>query len=310
MKNTVFVLGAPGFIGRQVARVFHGAGFRVIGLGIEAPENAPLQYLSAYHSLSLPEGRNEFIGLVRKYTPWACVHCAGRASVPYSLTEPAVDFQTSVDLTFEVLNALRLYSHGTRLLFLSSAAVYGNPDALPMAEDVPLKPISPYGFHKRICEELCLEFNTVYEVPTASVRIFSAYGQGLRRQVVYDLCCRMLRHGSVVLQGTGGESRDFIHVADVSRGLRLLCDEAAFEGEVYNLASGRETRISELAECLREEIDPSIHLEYDGIIPKGTPQNWQADISRISALGFVPQVDLVQGVHHLVRWCKADLQEG
>lgn len=310
MRRTALVIGAPGFIGRHVCKAFNRAGYSVVGIGIEAPENAPLALLENYYPLALPTGGGELGEVVRKHAPYVCIHCAGRASVPHSMADPLADFRAGVDVTFEILNTLRLHSPGTRLIYLSSAAVYGNPSSLPVAETAPLRPISPYGFHKRICEELCAEFTQVYGVPTAVVRIFSAYGPGLRRQVVWDLCGKMLNNETVRLQGTGQESRDFIHVHDVARAMLWLAERAAFQAEVYNLASGRETRISELAELLRQEIGSELVIEYDGIVPAGIPQNWRADVSRLAVLGFTPEIGLTEGLQRFVTWCRIELQGG
>src|SRR5438552_189686 len=79
--------------------------------------------------------------------------------------------------------------------------------------------LSPYGYHKRQAELICEEFSRVYALPTAVARIFSAYGPGLRRQVVWDICEKALATGKLELRGTGAESRDFIHAADIARGL-------------------------------------------------------------------------------------------
>lgn len=308
MNRTALVIGAAGFIGRHICRAFNRTGFGVVGVGIESPENAPLAFLKNYHPLVLPTGGRELGEIVRTHAPSVCIHCAGRASVPHSMTDPLADFQAGVDVTFEILNALRLHSPGTRLIFLSSAAVYGNPSRLPVDESTPLRPISPYGFHKRICEELCSEFTQVYGIPTTITRIFSAYGPGLRRQVVWDLCAKMLSNSIVRLQGTGEESRDFIHVHDIAQVMLLLAERAPFQAEAYNLASGRETRIAELAELLRREIKPALAIEYDGVVPSGTPQNWRADISRLMDLGFTPEIELANGLRQFVTWCRAELQ--
>lgn len=308
MKRTALVIGAAGFIGRHVCKTFNRAGYRVVGIGIEPPENAPLAFLDGYHSLTIPTTTGELGGVVRNNKPFVCIHCAGRSSVPHSILNPLADFRAGVDVTFEILDNLRLFSPGTRLIFLSSAAVYGDPVRLPVDETAPIQPISPYGFHKRICEELCAEFTGVYGVPTAIARVFSAYGPGLRRQVVWDLCSKMLDSTTVKLQGIGEESRDFIHVYDVSRALLLLAEGASCKAEAYNLASGSETRISELVELMRHEIGQSSCVEYDGVVPAGTPQNWCADVSRMVELGFMPEIELASGLHQVVKLCRAELQ--
>lgn len=304
-SKSLLVTGVAGFIGRYVARHLSEQGWSVIGIDNSPPENAPLSNLLAYHRLQLPDAALN--GLLQEHSPQVCIHCAGRASVGLSLTDPAADFQASPILTFEILNALRLKAPSCRFIFLSSAAVYGNPESLPVSETQPPAPVSPYGFHKLQCEQLCLEFAKVYGLPTASMRIFSAYGPGLRRQVVWDISRKVITQNSLSLQGTGNESRDFIHALDIARALSAVATCAPMEGEVYNLGSGREVAIAQLANMILDALESDCTPVFDGVVPAGTPLNWQADVSKLQALGFTASVPLERGVKTFVNWCRAEL---
>ncbi|NEQ23019.1 MAG: NAD-dependent epimerase/dehydratase family protein [Microcoleus sp. SIO2G3] len=304
-SKSLLVTGVAGFIGRYVARHFSEQGWSVLGIDNSPPENAPIANLSAYHRLQLPDAALN--GLLQEYSPQVCIHCAGRASVGLSLTDPAADFYASAALTFEILNALRLNVPSCRFIFLSSAAVYGNPESLPVSETQPSAPLSPYGFHKWQSEQLCLEFAKVYGLPTASLRIFSAYGPGLRRQVLWDICQKVITQNSLTLQGTGKESRDFIHALDIARALGVVATSAPMQGEVYNLGSGQEIAIVQLTNMVLEALDADCSPEFDGVVPAGTPLNWQADISKLQALGFTPSVALERSVKTFANWCRAEL---
>jgi UDP-glucose 4-epimerase len=302
--NTALITGVNGFIGRYVARYFAEQGWSVVGIDDMPPENAPPN-LVAYYRLRLPDA--EMGSLLKLHLPQVCIHCAGRASVNLSMSDPGADFYSNTALTFEVLNALRQYAPHCRFIFLSSAAVYGNPVSLPIAEIHPSTPLSPYGFHKWQCEQLCLEFAKVYGLATASVRIFSAYGPGLRRQVLWDICYKAMVQGRVNLQGTGQESRDFIHALDIAKALLVVANTASMQGEVYNLASGQEVTIAQLAQIVLDVFEYPSPPEFDGLIPMGTPLNWQADVSKLAAMGFTASVPLEQGVKTFVNWCRAEL---
>ena len=127
------------------------------------------------------------------------------------------------------------------------------PCRCPVSETHKPAPLSPYGYHKLQCELLCEEFARLFALPTATARIFSAYGPGLRRQVVWDIFERVLTTGALVLHGTGAESRDFIHATDIARALVRLADMAPCQGEVYNVASGEEVTIAGLARAARRD---------------------------------------------------------
>ncbi|MBE9126891.1 MULTISPECIES: NAD-dependent epimerase/dehydratase family protein [unclassified Coleofasciculus] len=305
MKSAL-ILGVTGFIGRYISRHFFEAGWLVVGVGTRPPENAPSQYLITYQQMVLPS--TELVELIKDIQPQVCIHCVGRASVGLSVTEPAEDFQASVTITFHLLNTLRLYAPQCRLIYLSSAAVYGNPEILPIKENHKLNPISPYGFHKLMCEQLCIEFFKIYGLPTAVVRIFSAYGPGLRRQVLWDICQKALTQTVLKLQGTGNESRDFIHVRDVAKAIYTLAEKAPCKADVYNLASSVETTIRELAELILVQLECKVSLEFDGKVPLGNPSNWRADMTSFTQFGVTfPEVSLERGVNVYVQWCRAEI---
>ncbi len=305
MSRNVLITGVAGFIGRYAARHFSEQGWSVIGVDQARPENGPLENLSVYHCIQLPD--KELIGLLQHYLPQVCIHCAGPASVGRSMEDPSPDFYSSTVLTFEILNMLRVYCPACRFVLISSAAVYGNPCLLPICEDQPLTPVSPYGFHKMQCEELCQEFAKVYGLATASARVFSAYGAGLRRQVIWDICEKVATRNSLELHGTGRESRDFVHAADITKALFLIAETAAMEGEAYNIGSGRQVSIAELANMILRMLGFEYKPRFNGVVTRGNPLNWQADISKIGALGFAPEIQLEEGLKSVLNWCRGEL---
>jgi len=304
MNQTVLVTGVAGFIGRRVARYFAGLGSRIVGIDCVPEENAGISGCQ-YYQMTLPDIK---LGpVLDACSPDLCIHCAGRASVVLSVTDPVADFNAGPIMTFELLNAIRLHARECKIIFLSSAAVYGNPEFLPVTESHAAKPVSPYGFHKLQSEIICREFAEVYGLRTASLRIFSAYGPGLRRQVLWDICRKALSSGSIKLQGNGTESRDFIHVEDIARAINQVADSADLCGEVYNVGSGSETSIASLVKLIFRSLNVDRVCEFDGKVPPGTPLNWRADISRLQSFGFKPAVPLDDGVAAFATWCKAEI---
>jgi UDP-glucose 4-epimerase len=299
--ETVLITGVAGFLGSYCAREFRNRGWRVVGIDIavNGPEGVE------YRQLALPDPA--LAGIVASTKPAACIHCAGRASVALSLSDPAADFRDGPALTFELLEVLRREAPECRTVLLSSAAVYGNPESLPVTEALQLAPLSPYGFHKLQCELIAEEFTRFFGLPTCAVRIFSAYGRGLRRQVVWDICERALKHGYLRLRGTGLESRDFIHAADVAAALALIVEKGGFGADRYNLASGVEITIRDLAAKLVEKLGLPVTPEFDGAETPGDPRNWRADISRVSALGFEQRIPLDDGLAEVAAWARAEV---
>ena len=277
---TTLVTGHRGFLGGYIARRLREQGEHVVGAG--RPD------------VELPS--QQFGELLARSRAGLVVHCAGPASVPRSIEDPSGDRQGSV----EVLRTLLPQLGSTRLLLVSSAAVYGDPDWLPVSEDAPLAPVSPYGVHRAEAEKLALQSG----VPVVIARVFSAYGERLRRQVLWDIARRTLAGGPVQLSGTGEETRDFVHARDVAAAIGAIAGRAAFEGEIVNIGTGVETPIVRLAELITTELGGG-DVRFTGAVRPGDPARWRADISRLRALGFEPATSIEDGVRAYARWVRA-----
>jgi UDP-glucose 4-epimerase len=273
------VTGHRGFLGSHIAAHLREAGERVVGAGrpeLEVPSRA-------------------FEDLLEQARPRLVVHCAGPASVPGSIEDPGADRAGAVDALRSLLPRLG----STRLLLVSSAAVYGEPRLLPVSEDAALAPVSPYGRHRVEAERLALESG----VPVAVARVFSAYGEGLRRQVLWDIAQRALAGTVIELSGTGAETRDFVHARDVAAAIGAIAAGAAFEGEIVNVATGIETSIARLAELVTTELGGG-EARFSGVARRGDPTRWRADITRLRALGFEPSVPIEEGAPAFARWVR------
>ena len=183
--------------------------------------------------------------------------------------------------------------------------MYGDPELLPIAEDAPLAPVSPYGRHRVESEQLAAESG----VPLAIARVFSAYGEGLRRQVLWDVARRALAGGPVELSGTGEETRDFVHARDVAAAVSAIAQRSAFQGEIVNVATGAETTIADLARLTRTS-SAAREVRFTGVGRPGDPARWRADIGRLRSLGFEPSVAIEDGAPAYARWVRGRPREG
>lgn len=301
-REAILITGSTGFLGTAMSHYCAGHGLDVIGVDMVVPrDNDVFKY---FHQT---ERLEEDLGvLLEKFRPAFLVHFAGNADVQRSWLNPTHDFQCSVQLFSRVLDSVRQFSADTKVLLASSAAVYGQPGLLPIQESVVPDPISPYGYHKWLCEIMAKEYASIYGLKTASMRIFSAYGAGLKKQLLWDLCCKCRDSGIIELSGDGDESRDFIHAKDVANAALGILRGGAFSGECYNVASGVETTVSTVAHMVLERFGlPAERICFSGESRIGNPRNWRADISRLSAsLGFSPAIDFQQGITEYVEWFK------
>lgn len=220
-------------------------------------------------------------------------HLAANSYIPPSVANPAFDFHANLHNTFALLEALRQTPNAPGLVNVSSAAVYGNPARLPIRETDPTIPIAPYGVSKLAGERYVAVYSQLYGIRAVSVRLFSIYGPRQRKQVVYDLFCKLRANPRrLEILGDGSQARDFTYVLDVVQALVLVATVAPNQGEVYNVASGTTHTIAELVEacCRVSGLRPEI--VYTGQIRPGDAEKWVVDISLLKQLGFVPRSDL------------------
>jgi UDP-glucose 4-epimerase len=318
----VLVTGAGGFLGSNICQHFGEAGHAIAAVGRfagngEIATNYPGLELLA--GMTLPDPA--FERAAKSFRPDVVVHCAATALVADSVKRPYADFQRSVDVCAYVLQVLHQTVPDCVFILLSSASLYGNPEVLPISESARCAPLSPYGYHKWLCELVVEEYRALFNMRVGILRIFSAYGAGLRRQVLYDLCSKMTDASpDVRLFGTGQESRDFVHARDVAQavacvaaaaGAPLLSPPAVTPlrlpaaPAIYNVGSGIETTIAELAHMLADELGCDKEIVFSNQQLPGYPTNWRGDISRLQGIGYRPGVALRQGIGEYCRWFRS-----
>lgn len=242
--------------------------------------------------------------IVKVTRPDVVLHLAANASVPGSVGDPAYDFQSNAMGTFNVLDAVRLEKPDTRVVAVSSGAVYGEPTSFPLTEASPLAPISPYGASKLAAETEARMFHSVYQVPVVIARFFNTYGPGMPRFVILDFLKKLQKDPSrLEILGNGRQVRDFNYVEDTVSGLLLLAEKGT-PGEAYNIASGVSHSVTELAHVLLDVLGLAgkTELTFTGDSWAGDAQRWEVDVSKARSLGYKPATSLREGVVHVAAW--------
>jgi len=230
-------------------------------------------------------------------------HEAAQVSVVESVRDPIFTEEVNVIGTLNILKAL-LEGQG-KLIFASSAAVYGDNPNLPLRETERPRPLSPYGVTKATAEEYLRVFNELYGVPTVALRYFNVFGprQSANQYagVISIFINRALKDEPLVIYGDGKQTRDFIYVKDVVRANILAAESRRSNGRVFNVATGKQTTILELAMKIIEITGANSSVLFDRPRP-GDIRHSLADISEIRSLGFEPEWSLEEGLKKTVEW--------
>lgn len=235
-------------------------------------------------------------------------HLAGNATVPRSISDPAYDFEANVLGTYHILQSL-LAGRVGRVLFSSTAAVYGVPIYTPMDERHPLEPISPYGGSKLAAERLGIAYARALDANFVVARIFNTFGPRQRKYVMFDLLNKL--HANPLhleVLGDGSQLRDYSYVGDTVRALMTIM-ESGRTGEAYNIAGGNPTYIRDLVTVLASvmNLNGQIEVTYTGQSWKGDIPAMVADISKLQSLGFTPCKPFTDGVRDLRTWMEKEL---
>jgi UDP-glucose 4-epimerase len=303
--STILVTGALGFLGKYVCQEFHEQGWRVAGV---AHSSDTPSFIATLYPMALPSPELDRALTAEK--PDVLVHLAGTASVGKSQEHPYADFHNNVTVFAQTLDAVRRIVPHCRILFISSASVYGDAAQLPMSETAPFNPVSPYGYHKMMCEQLAAQYAHLYNIQTHILRVFSAYGEPLQRQVLWDIAQKAIRTGSVSLFGTGDETRDFLHAQDVAHAIACIAQTTDAPHTTWNVASGQAVTVRHLAQMMLNAINPDVPLSFNGETRSGDPLHLEADIQRLKSIGYAPQIPLEDGVAAYAHWAKASLTGG
>ena len=229
-------------------------------------------------------------------------HLAAQSNVSYSMIKRAEDVKESTLGTLNVLEVAR--KSGSRVIFASTSAVYGNAEKTPTPEDHPIRPISFYGLSKCTAEDCCQFYRNVYGLEIVILRLFNVYGPR-GHGVIPDFLSKLKKTTQQLeILGTGEQSRDFIYISDVVDVLLMCAQSQRAAGQVYNHGSGTTTSVAILANMILDllGLQGITKLTFKGGQAwEGDAKLTHADISRIVRdLNWQPLVKLDEGLRSMI----------
>lgn len=229
------------------------------------------------------------------------MHCAGTGDVGFSVAHPQASLARTVTTTADTLELMRARLPRAAMVLISSAAVYGETSSRPIRESERLAPISPYGVHKQMAEELCARYAKSHGLRVSVLRLFSIYGPGLRKQLLWD-ACNKLASGTAAFAGTGSEMRDWLHVSDAAALVQTVLQAESHPWRILNGGTGVGTSVAEVLHELSAALGMRRGVTFTGGERSGNPGSLIADNAQVRGLGWQPAYDWRTGVREYADW--------
>jgi len=294
----VLVTGGAGFIGHNVAIYLAHRGFDVTVY--DTLERSSGDAVRMLRDAGIPIYRRD----VREWHDLrgydVVVHCAAYVDVTESFARPKEYFENNVIGTASIAKAAS--DAGAFFIYISSASVYGNPVKIPISEDHPLRPISPYGASKAMGEQVVELYSSIYGLKYVILRLFNVYGPGQNPAyagVISRFIESAINRTPPRIYGDGSQTRDFIYVEDVARAIELSIVKQP-HSQIFNIGSGKHISILELARLIMRLAD----IEGEPVFDEPRPGDIKHSCANIEKarkiLGFEPQTTLEEGIKKLL----------
>jgi UDP-glucose 4-epimerase len=303
----VLVTGGAGFIGSHLVDRLVELGARVTVLdnlsfgrreNVNPAANLLEHDVSDYSHVRKDVGGKELV-----------IHLAASATTKESSmgwSDPLYDYRVNALGTLHLLRAVAELADRPRIVYASTAAVYGIPERVPVDESHDTRPISPYGVSKLAGEKYCYAYWHEHALDVVTVRIFNTYGPRQTRYVMFDLLTKLRACPErLEVLGDGEQVRDYCYVSDTVDGL-LIAAQKGVAGSVLNLASGEPVVIRELVGRMLKAagLDGTTEVCYTGHTWRGDIPKLLGDSTKLRRLGFKPRVSLEEGLRRLNGWVR------
>lgn len=300
----VLVTGCFGFIGGNLFRFLNSNNHKVYGIGRNS------SFLNSSNCLVGDVNFNTLNEYKLRYgVPDLIYHLTGGSTVGSAISKPFEEYENTVTSAVDLLDWVRLNSPNSKVIIASSAAVYGLNGAHLLKESDAANPFSNYGYYKYVVETLSEMYVRNYKLNVTCARIFSVYGEGLRKQLLWDVCQKLktLKKGdSITCFGTGNEVRDWIHIEDVCNALYEIgrCERPL---NIINIGTGIPHTVSHLVKniikCWFSDED-DLTLIFNQQVREGDPFSLVSDNSLKKIVSGQDNILLEEGIRRYITWLK------
>jgi UDP-glucose 4-epimerase len=298
-KKKAIIFGGSGFLGSHLVSQLLMDGYSVFSVG-GVQEISVIIPGASYLFGDISQAMLQKID----FSPDYIYYLAGGSSVAQSLANPSEDIlRTVYSLMLVIEQALKSWTN-VKLLYVSSAAVYGNSKTTVAGDANKCLPISSYGAHKKIAEELLAHYGRMRHLNSVIVRPFSVYGPGLKKQLLWDALQKADRNDFQFF-GSGHELRDWVYVTDVVRSFIRAIDSASSDVPVYNIGTGNGISVAEVLGHLLNLYKPGAAPVFLGKPKEGDPDRLVADYIQPSPFSEMLTTQMECGLGNYIEWYKS-----
>lgn len=301
-NSSVLITGGAGFIGSSLANLLLKENKVLV---LDDLSMGDFSNLDKSKNLTIVEGSVTDRDLLRDIFSENdfdyIFHLAAIASVADSVVRPYETHLVNFESTMYILELLRKDKKSLkRLVFSSSAAVYGDEPSLPKKEQSEIRPLTPYAVDKFASEQMIMAYSQLYDIPASATRFFNVYGPKQNPESPYSgivsiLVDRIKNDKELIVFGDGEQYRDFVYIEDVLQALNLIAQSEDSIGQVYNVGIGEETSLNDLIKAIEAYSQKEIKKSYSQV-REGDIKESVSDISKLKGIGYEPKFSLTDGI--------------
>jgi len=295
----ILITGSQGFLAKNLALKLKNKNFRIYGIGRGNWKRNEYKRWGYFKNLNNDIDLNN-ISKYKKISFKYIIHCAGKV-IGLSAID---DFKTNVLTTQVVLDFIYQYKQKTKLIFMSTLAVYGNGNKSKLlSENTKIKPISNYAHNKILCEKMCIFYSKKYNFDLLIMRASSFFGPGLERQFIYDACKKIYNDNSKFL-GTGEEIRDWLYIDDLTILISKILKKGFKKINIYNIGSGVGVAIKDVINFINKQFKKNLKPSFNFAGSDSNPQILISSINKIKKFNWKPTVNFYIGLERYIHWFK------
>lgn len=300
MSGKILVTGGNGFIGEHLVHKLVSLGNEVTVFDLNYQTRMTGENSEKVRFIQGNISETSHVEKLNSYAFDVIYHLASGANVPNSVNDPELDFFSNAYGTLKMLEFARK-KEIRKFIYISTVSIYDVNNDMPIDENARVKVSSPFGASKLAGESYCHAFNRTFGTNVNIIRLFNAYGPGMKKYFIHDIICKFLENPELIeILGDGKQIRDYLYIDDVVDAFITVAENGQ-PGEDYNLGSGIPVRIIDVVVKIADIMDISDYtVNLTNQSWRGDIKEWYADINKIKKLGFVVRTGFEEGLKKTV----------